>query len=118
MNTAEFWSSALYFQPISNTSRPIPTTTFTMDYERFRQERITSTKIQPYHMITAVTQRAINKQLSMMHKVNPTLRNLSLKSTDPEDDYSGLEAELDPPTIELRLGTESEPLSIDVFIGC
>ncbi|KAF5310583.1 hypothetical protein D9619_007749 [Psilocybe cf. subviscida] len=78
-----------------------------LDYEKFKKERISGTKINPFHMITAVTQRAINNQLTKMHKVNPTLRKLTLNSPDPDDDYSALEADLDPPTIELRLNTEN-----------
>jgi hypothetical protein len=78
-----------------------------LDYDKLKNERISGTKIAPFHMITAVTQRSINNQLSKMHKVNPTLQKLTLNSTDPDDDYSGLEADLDPPTIELRLDTEN-----------
>lgn len=86
-----------------------------LDYDKLKKERISGTKIAPFHMITAVTQRSINSQLKKMHKVNPTLQKLKLNSTDPEDDYSGLEADLDPPTIELRLGTESKKYCSDVF---
>lgn len=81
--------------------------TLAMDYQRLNNERITGTKIAPYDMITAVTQRAINKQLEKMHRVNESLQKLSLLSADPEDDYSRLDADLDAPTIELRLNTES-----------
>ncbi|KIM41721.1 hypothetical protein M413DRAFT_444966 [Hebeloma cylindrosporum] len=78
-----------------------------MDYTKLKQERIASTKIAPYDMITAVTQRAINKQFEKIHKVNDTLQTLSILSADPEDTYSRLDADLNPPTIELRLGTEN-----------
>jgi hypothetical protein len=93
-----------------------------MDYQRLNNERITSTKIAPYDMITAVTQRAINKQLEKMHQVNESLQKLSIlaQSVDPEDDYSRLDAELDAPTIELRLNTESAwgGLSIRILSDC
>ncbi|KIM41737.1 hypothetical protein M413DRAFT_137227 [Hebeloma cylindrosporum] len=87
-----------------------------MDYTKLKQERISSTKIAPYDMITAVTQRAINKQFEKMHKVNSTLKTLSILSADPDDPYSRLDAELNAPTIELRLGTESEPLGLCLLL--
>jgi hypothetical protein len=78
-----------------------------MDYQRLNSERFASTKIAPYDMITAVTQRAINKQLKMMHGVNESLQDLTLLSADFRDDYSRLDLKLAAPTIELRLGQEN-----------
>jgi hypothetical protein len=85
-----------------------------MDYNKLRQERISGTKIGRYHMITAVTQRAINYQLSKMHEVNPTLQKMTMNSPDPDDGYSALEADLAPPTIELGLGMQSK-LTVSMF---
>lgn len=87
-----------------------------MDYQRLNNERITATEIGPYDMITAVTQRAINKQLEEMHKVNKSLQTLSLLSNDPDDNFSRLDAKLAAPTIELRLDQESEQSDLSIRI--
>ncbi|KAI0915912.1 hypothetical protein AcV5_003389 [Taiwanofungus camphoratus] len=76
-----------------------------MDYNKLNEERISSTKIYAYDQITAISQKAINKQLANMYKANKTLKKIS--ATLADDDYAGLFADLDPPEIELQLGTDN-----------
>lgn len=80
-----------------------------MDYNKLNEERISSTKIYAYDQITAISQKAINKQLANMYKANKTLKKIS--ATLADDDYAGLFADLDPPEIELQLGTDSTSIA-------
>lgn len=57
-------------------------------------------------MITAVTERSINAQLQAMHSNNESLRRILLTSPDTDDDWTGLNAELSAPTVQLKIGTE------------
>ncbi|KAF5318840.1 hypothetical protein D9619_010766 [Psilocybe cf. subviscida] len=77
-----------------------------MDHAKLQQERLTSTKLEPYDMITAVTERSINAQLQAMHSNNESLRRILLTSPDTDDDWTGLNAELSAPTVQLKIGTE------------
>ena len=82
-----------------------PTELGAADLLRLSGERISSTKIYRYDMITAISEKAINKQLSKMHKANATLQTITM--TLNGDDYAGLTATLGAPTIQLQLDTNS-----------
>jgi hypothetical protein len=77
-----------------------------MDHAKLSQERLTSTKLEPYDMITAVTERSINTQLQAMHSKNESLQKILLTSPDSDDDWTSLDATLSAPTMQLKIGTE------------
>lgn len=100
----------------------------TLDYAGLADRRL-SAKIELYDMVTAVTQRGatpvsrpdngltvnylgINSQFAAMHRVEPTLQKMEIKGKKTVT----MSAELGPPKVSLRLGTNDKTVLFYLYL--